>query len=143
MGTEGIVEQAEGVRRDCRFAGSESAGFPQGQAGGTMARRGFWLDRRVPSCQATGVLFGCFLWGYWIRKRVVITKILIEFCTEVAVLVAVFPLLDSIIGNRSSSMQGLPNSGTQSVPWSLVETSWGIAALFLLFAVIMAIGLGD
>lgn len=86
---------------------------------------------------------GGLFWRYWIRKRVVVTKILIEFCTEVAVLVAVFPLLDSIIENRSSSIQGLPQNGTQSVPWSLVETSWEIAALFLVFAIIMAIGLGD
>ena len=57
------------------------------------------------------------------------TKIAIEFCTEIAVLVAVFPLLDTLI-----------NKGPAQARVSTVAAySLGIAAAFFVFAVIMAV----
>jgi hypothetical protein len=59
-------------------------------------------------------------------------KIAMEFFTEAAVLVAVFPILDTIIE---------PLGGVQKVTWPLVAWSEGIAAglLFLAGIISMAV----
>jgi hypothetical protein len=56
-------------------------------------------------------------------------KIASEFFTEAAVLVAVFPILDTIIE---------PLGGVQKVTWALVVWSEGIAAGLLVLAGIMS-----
>jgi hypothetical protein len=56
-------------------------------------------------------------------------KIAMEFFTEAAVLVAVFPILDTIIE---------PYGSVQKVTWSLVIWSEGIAAALLVLAGIMS-----
>ena len=58
------------------------------------------------------------------------TKIAIEFCTEIAVLVAVFPVLDTLI-NKGPVQQGRI--------LAVLAYSLGIAAAFFIFAVIMAV----
>lgn len=68
-------------------------------------------------------------------------KIAIEFCTEVAVLLAVFPWLESVIASRSA-LNTAQQSGAQNVNWFVGETL-GVAALFLVFAIIMAVGRGE
>jgi len=55
-------------------------------------------------------------------------KIGVEFFTEAAVLVAVFPILDTII----------EKGGTPKVTWSLVAWSEGIAVMLLFFAGILS-----
>jgi hypothetical protein len=66
-------------------------------------------------------------------------KIAVEFCTEVAVLLAVFPWLESVLASRS-----VPSAAQQvaAQDWFVAKTL-GLAALFLLFASIMAIGRGE
>jgi|ERR1051326_3285616 hypothetical protein len=64
-------------------------------------------------------------------------KIAIEFCTEVAVLLAVFPMLDTLIANQAS--QGVSNTAVSGSGW-LLTGAYGVAALFLIFAVIIAVG---
>jgi hypothetical protein len=77
-----------------------------------------------------------YIWSF--IRHPGIHKIAIEFCTEVAVLVAVFPILDTIIpitgGAQASGQNGMKN-----VTWPLVITSEGIAGLFLILAGIMSI----
>ena len=69
-----------------------------------------------------------------------VRKIAIEFCTEAAVLVAVFPVLDTIIGGRAAQpAQG----GMRNVTWSLVIASEGLAAFLLALACIMSLGKRD
>ena len=67
-------------------------------------------------------------------------RIAVEFCTEVAVLLAVFPWLETIIANRSAI--GGQQIGIQNVNW-FVAKSLLVAALFLTMAIIMAVGRGD
>jgi hypothetical protein len=55
-------------------------------------------------------------------------KIAVEFFTEAAVLVAVFPILDTII----------QVGGMQKVTWSLVAWSEGIAGMLIVFAGILS-----
>lgn len=64
-------------------------------------------------------------------------KIAIEFCTEVAVLLAVFPWLDNVIASRSGS--GASHQGEALSNWFVVVT-FVVSGLFLLFAVIMGVG---
>jgi glycerol-3-phosphate acyltransferase PlsY len=68
-----------------------------------------------------------------------IQKIAIEFCTEAAVLVAVFPILDTILG--TPGMQPAAG-GIKEVTWTLVVTSEGLAALLLFLASIMSLASG-
>lgn len=75
-------------------------------------------------------------------------KVAVEFCTEVAVLLAVFPLLDSIIGGSAATtnrVQGvaLEQDWMHNVSWPLVRDAWGLAAIFLLFAVIITVAGGE
>jgi hypothetical protein len=65
-------------------------------------------------------------------------SIAVEFCTEAAVLVAVFPILDTILGNRG--LQSIPGGGAKEVTWSLVLVSEGLAAFLLFLAVMMSLG---
>jgi hypothetical protein len=60
-------------------------------------------------------------------------KIAVEFFTEAAVLVAVFPVLDTII----------ENGGLLNVTWPLVAWSEGLAVLFLFLAGIISMGIGE
>jgi hypothetical protein len=61
-------------------------------------------------------------------------RIATEFFTEAAVLVAVFPILDTIIE---------PLGGVQKVSWHLVEWSEGIAAALLFLAGIMSMAVKE
>ena len=58
-------------------------------------------------------------------------EVAIEFFTEAAVLIAVFPILDTVIpiGNTG---------GIKNLTWALVLGSEGIALLFFILAVILA-----
>jgi hypothetical protein len=60
-------------------------------------------------------------------------KIAVEFFTEAAVLVAVFPILDTIIEAR----------GTARITRPLVAWSEGLAAFFLVLAGIKALATGE
>jgi len=62
-------------------------------------------------------------------------EITIQFFTEAAVLVAVFPVLDAIIDSL--------NGGPAKVTWQLVLWSEGIAGFLLLLAGIMSGRSGD
>lgn len=57
-------------------------------------------------------------------------RIAIEFCTEAAVLIAVFPILDTVIP------LGGGNTGLRNLTWGLVLKSEGIALILLMAAVI-------
>jgi hypothetical protein len=59
-------------------------------------------------------------------------KIAIEFCTEVAVLVAVFPILDTLIGSGGTGIQ-------RTSVLNVLFGSLAIAAIFFIFAIIMAV----
>jgi hypothetical protein len=61
-------------------------------------------------------------------------RIAMEFFTEAAVLVAVFPILDTIVG---------PTGGFQKVTWPLVMWSEGIAAGLLLLAGIISMAVKE
>ena len=61
-------------------------------------------------------------------------KIAMEFFTEAAVLVAVFPILDTIIE---------PSGSVQKVTWSLVVWSEGIAAALLVLAGIISMAVKE
>lgn len=61
-------------------------------------------------------------------------KIAMEFCTEAAVLVAVFPILDTIIE---------PFGSVQKITWSLVIWSEGIAAALLILAGIISMAVRE
>jgi hypothetical protein len=58
-------------------------------------------------------------------------EVAIEFFTEAAVLIAVFPILDTVIpiGNTG---------GIKNLTWALVLVSEGIALLFFILAIILA-----
>jgi hypothetical protein len=73
----------------------------------------------------------------WIEKwHPEVRKQFIEFFTEAAVLVAVFPILDTIIGGRGAQAS---QSGIK-ITWTLVMSSEGLALFLLLVACIMALG---
>jgi hypothetical protein len=59
-------------------------------------------------------------------------KIAIEFCTEAAVLIAVFPILDTIIPI------GGGETGLKNLTWGLILKSEGIALILLMAAVIIS-----
>jgi len=71
------------------------------------------------------------VWDNFVRvvRKPKVREIFSTFCAEVAVLVAVFPILDSIIGNRQTP------SGIQNVTWSLGLSSAIIVIVFLLAAI--------
>ena len=61
-----------------------------------------------------------------------VREIASTFCAEAAVLIAVFPVLDTIIENRRT--QGdVPN-----VTWHMVAWNFAIVVIFLLVAIIIA-----
>lgn len=60
-------------------------------------------------------------------------KLAIEFCTEVAVLIAVFPILDTLIPVGGTAQ------GKQPALWGRVFTFEGVAAIFFLLAVIIVV----
>jgi hypothetical protein len=76
------------------------------------------------------------LWDrfFALLRRARFTKIMFNFFTEAAVLVAVFPVLDVIIDSM--------HKGGLQVTWHLVAWSEGIAAGLILLASIMS-GLGE
>jgi hypothetical protein len=76
------------------------------------------------------------LWGrlYRVLGKAKFSKIMLNFLTEAAVLVAVFPILDVIIDSMKP--------GGLQVTWHLVIWSEGIAGGLLFFACIMS-GLGE
>ena len=61
-------------------------------------------------------------------------KIAVQFCTEAAVLICVFPIFDTIV-----PINGDIRSNLKKVTWGLVVTSEGLAALLLVLAVIMSV----
>ena len=61
-------------------------------------------------------------------------KIAVQFCTEAAVLICVFPILDTIV-----PINGDLRSNLKKVTWGLVVTSEGLATLLLALAVIMSV----
>lgn len=67
-----------------------------------------------------------------------VRKQLIEFFTEAAVLVAVFPMLDTIIGGRNRVQQS--GQIATSVTWGLASKSLGLALFLLIVACIMSLG---
>lgn len=81
-------------------------------------------------------------WDYCIKVKhsPSTRKIAIEFCTEVAVLVAVFPLLDFIIANRTPAASATQQGAGPNVTGEWVLVPWAIAAVFFIFAIIMAVG---
>jgi len=68
--------------------------------------------------------------------------VLRDFCAEIAVLVAVFPILETLIGSRGAqeatqSGQAAHQVAIQHV-WSVAIVSGGVAFVFLLLAIIIA-----
>jgi hypothetical protein len=74
-----------------------------------------------------------YAFGSRLLKSPETPKIAVEFLKEAAVLVGVFPILDTIV-----PIGGDPNVGWQRVTWPLVITSEGVALLLLVLAVIIS-----
>jgi hypothetical protein len=77
-----------------------------------------------------------FLFEYSSRafRNEKVFHVLREFCTEVAILVAVFPILETIMGRKGVQEIGHP---TQNV-WTILFVSYGIMFVFLILAIIIA-----
>jgi len=90
-----------------------------------------WLEKIVEAVSHNSRVLRVFLVSAFIGPR--FAKIAVEFFTEAAVLVAVFPILDTLI----------EGGGMAKLTESLVAWSEGLAAFFLLLAGIIAKTTGE